>query len=145
MLLETLAARQRAAELLKTLERAQAECEGCLRSDERQDMMKAVTGKSSIESAIGQTRRMIEMLDRALGEAGEGAAAVEVVGGVGGLGGVGGEGGVGEFHILAVMRVVESRAIPRRRPCRLTAMKIRYRLPGFHGARTALTRRRSRR
>ncbi len=99
MLLETLAARQRAAELLKTLERAQAECEGCLRSDERQDMMKAVTGKSSIESAIGQTRRMIEMLDRALGEAGEGEAGLEGVGGGGrgweGGGGRGGGGGGG--------------------------------------------------
>lgn len=91
-MLETLAARQRAAELLKTLERAQAECEGCLRSDERQDMMKAVTGKSSIESAIGQTKRMIEMLDRALGEAGEGGqegAGLEVVGRIGVLGRVG--------------------------------------------------------
>ncbi len=92
MLLETLAARQRAAELLKTLERAQAECEGCLKSDERQDLMKTVTGKSSIESAISQTKRMIEMLDRALGEAGEAGlegASVEVVGRIGALGRVG--------------------------------------------------------
>jgi hypothetical protein len=89
VLLETLAARQRAAELLKTLERAQAECEGCLKSDERQDLMKTVTGKSSIETAIGQTKRMIEMLDRALGEAGAAGVQVEVVGRIGALGRVG--------------------------------------------------------
>jgi hypothetical protein len=94
VLLETLAARQRAAELLKTLEQAQAECEGCLKQDERQDLIKTLTGKSSIESAIAQTRRMIEMLDRALGAAGasgaaEGEGQPEVVARIGGLGRVG--------------------------------------------------------
>src|ERR1043165_7060622 len=69
VLLETYAARQRAAELLKTLERAAAECDQCLRAEQRQDAIKALTGKSSIEAAICQTRRMVEMLDRALGEA----------------------------------------------------------------------------
>jgi hypothetical protein len=54
-----------------------------------------VTGKSSIESAISQTKRMIEMLDRALGEAGaeglqrEERPRVEVVGRIGAFGGVG--------------------------------------------------------
>jgi len=74
VLLETYAARQRAAELLKTLEQARTECEGCLKSENRQDVVKTVTGKSSIESAICQTRRMVEMLDRALAEAGNGSA-----------------------------------------------------------------------
>lgn len=69
VLLETLAARQRAEELLKQLQQAQAECEGHLRAEQRQDAMKQVTGKSSLETAIATTRRMIEMLDRALEEA----------------------------------------------------------------------------
>ena len=95
VLLETLAARQRAAELLKTLEQAQTECEGCLKKDERPDLIKTLTGKSSIESAIAQTRRMIEMLDRALGEAGADTSTPgeqpDIVAriGVGGLGRVG--------------------------------------------------------
>lgn len=97
VLLETLAARQRAAELLKTLEQAQVECEGCLKKEARQDLIKTLTGKSSIESAIAQTKRMIEMLDRALGEAGADGAAdgqPDIVAriGVGGLGRVGGVG-----------------------------------------------------
>lgn len=71
VLLETLAARQRAAELLKHLEQAQQECDGVLKSDQRQDMMKAVTGKSSIEQAMASAKRMVEMLDRALEEAGQ--------------------------------------------------------------------------
>src|SRR4051812_34527474 len=66
VLLETLAARQRAAELLKTLEQARCECEAQLKTEQRQDAMKTVTGKSSIESAIAQTKRMVELLDRAL-------------------------------------------------------------------------------
>ena len=69
VVLETLAARQRAAELLKQLEAAQAECDGCLKSDQRQDMMKTVTGKSSIEAAMASAKRMVEMLDRALEDA----------------------------------------------------------------------------
>jgi hypothetical protein len=69
VVLETLAARQRAAELLKQLEAAQAECEGVLKGDQRQDLMKQVTGKSSIETAICSARRMVEMMDRALEEA----------------------------------------------------------------------------
>jgi len=91
VLLETYAARQRAAELLKTLERAQAECEGCLKSEQRQDVVKALTGRSSIEQAIAQTRRMVEMLDRALGEArirsGEDVPVIARIGAVPGLAG----------------------------------------------------------
>ena len=87
VLLETLAARQRAAELLKQLEQAQQECNGCLRSDQRQDLVKQVTGKSSIETAMASAKRMIEMLDRALEEAGKGGTdgelRVEVVARIG--------------------------------------------------------------
>lgn len=69
VLLETHAARQRAADLLKTLQAAQMECEGQLKADQRADVVKVVTGQSSIEAAIVSTRRMIETLDRALEEA----------------------------------------------------------------------------
>ncbi len=79
VVLETLAARQRAAELVKQLEQAQQECDGCLRTEQRQDMMKAVTGKSSIETAMASAKRMVEMLDRALNEAQKGAEETVVV------------------------------------------------------------------
>jgi hypothetical protein len=95
ILLETLAARQRAAELLKTLEQAQQECDGCLKSDQRQDLMKTVTGKSSIETAMATAKRMVEMLDRAMEEASKpvtgeqaGDVAPAVVGRIG-MGGMG--------------------------------------------------------
>ena len=78
-MLETLAARQRAAALLKQLEQAQQECDGCLKSDQRQDMMKTVTGKSSIETAMASAKRMVEMLDRAMEEASRGAEPEVVV------------------------------------------------------------------
>ena len=67
-MLETLAARQRAAELVKQLELAQQECNGLLKGDQRQDLVKQVTGKSSIETAMATAKRMVEMLDRALEE-----------------------------------------------------------------------------
>lgn len=69
VLLETYAARQRAADLLKNLQQAQGECEKHLEADKRQDVMKTLTGCSSIESAIANTKRMIEMMDRVLVEA----------------------------------------------------------------------------
>lgn len=69
VLLETHAARQRAAELLKSLQCAQIECENHLKADQRADVVKSVTGRSSIEAAIASTRRMIETLDRALEDA----------------------------------------------------------------------------
>ena len=101
VLLETLAARQRAGELLKTLEQAQVECEGCLKNEQRQDLVKSLTGKSSIEQAIGQTKRMMEMLDRALADAGNGGngdgtedSRLEVVARIGMGGVVEGRGGV---------------------------------------------------
>ncbi len=68
VVLETLAARQRAAELVKQLEQAQQECNGLLKGDQRQDLVKQVTGKSSIETAMATAKRMVEMLDRALEE-----------------------------------------------------------------------------
>lgn len=69
VLLETYAARQRAVDLLKNLQQAQGECEKHLEADKRQDVMKTLTGCSSIESAITSTKRIIEMMDRVLVEA----------------------------------------------------------------------------
>lgn len=69
VLLETYAARQRAVDLLKALQAAQCDCDKHLEADKRQDVMKTLTGASSIESAIANTKRMIEMLDRVLVEA----------------------------------------------------------------------------
>jgi hypothetical protein len=69
VLIETHAARQRAIELLKSLQQAQTECEAHLKADQRADVVKAVTGQSSIEAAIASTRRMIETLDRAVEDA----------------------------------------------------------------------------
>jgi hypothetical protein len=69
VLLQTHAARQQAVELLKQLQQSLAECEAQLKAEQRVDHLKLVTGKSSLETAIAQTQRMIEALDRALEEA----------------------------------------------------------------------------
>lgn len=69
VLIQTHAARQQAAELLKQLQASLAECEAQLKAEQRVDHVKLVTGKSSLENAIAQTQRMLESLDRALEEA----------------------------------------------------------------------------
>ncbi|MBY0263690.1 MAG: hypothetical protein K2Q20_15200 [Phycisphaerales bacterium] len=69
VLIQTHAARQQAAELLKQLEASLAECQAQLKAEQRIDHVKLVTGKSSLETAIAQTQRMLESLDRALEEA----------------------------------------------------------------------------
>lgn len=75
LLLETLAARQRAVELLKSLEQAAADCEAQLKAEDRIDRIKVVTGRSSLEEAITSTQRMIDMLDRAMSESQQAGAA----------------------------------------------------------------------
>lgn len=67
-LIETHAARQRAVALLKQLEQAQAECQALVAADRRTDPVQTVTGKSSLQAAIEQTKRMIAVLDRAVDE-----------------------------------------------------------------------------
>jgi len=69
VLIQTHAARQQAADVLKQLEAALAECQSQLKAEQRIDHVKLVTGKSSLETAIAQTQRMLESLDRALDEA----------------------------------------------------------------------------
>lgn len=71
LLIETHAARQQAEAMLKALLQAQTECESHLANEKRRDLMRTVTGKSSLETAIENTRRMIEALDRAVDEARE--------------------------------------------------------------------------
>jgi hypothetical protein len=69
VLVDTHSMRQQAADLLRALESAQAECEEQLAKEQRVDAMKQVTGRSSLEHAVADTRRMIEALDRAMDEA----------------------------------------------------------------------------
>ncbi len=60
--------RQRACAeaVLSSLMRAKTECEHQLVRFNRSDMIKTITGRSSIDKAIASTRRIIENLDRAL-------------------------------------------------------------------------------
>jgi hypothetical protein len=66
---ETIAAKKKAAELLKGLVAAAAVSDEQLRQASRKDPMKVVTGRSAMENAVASTRRMIESLDRAVEEA----------------------------------------------------------------------------
>ncbi len=63
---QTLATRQNAEKLLASLLKSQAECDEQLQRERRTDAMRSVTGTSSLERAISQTRRMIEQLDRSV-------------------------------------------------------------------------------
>lgn len=94
MLVETHALRQQAVELLAWLETSQKQVEGQLKSEQREDMVRLVAGRSAMDEAILQTRRVIESLDRAaseareIGENGESAGlsgAVQVVGRLGAI------------------------------------------------------------
>ena len=66
---QTTETRERALRTLCALEAARDECEGHLASSNREDVMKRLTGESSMEKAIASARRVIECLDRALLEA----------------------------------------------------------------------------
>ncbi|MGE3108241.1 MAG: hypothetical protein AB7G11_09830 [Phycisphaerales bacterium] len=62
-------ARKHAETLLHELLAASSECESHLAEQSRPDPMRLVTGKSSLERAIHDTRRMLELLDRAIADA----------------------------------------------------------------------------
>jgi hypothetical protein len=64
-LIEMRRTRENAERLLHSLLEAHAACEAQLASDKRSDMVKKVTGKTSLEQAIENTRRMIDVLLRA--------------------------------------------------------------------------------
>jgi hypothetical protein len=61
--------RSHAAEVLRELIDAKAQCEATLAGENRPDMFKAVSGQSSIETAIAEARRLVETLDRQIEEA----------------------------------------------------------------------------
>lgn len=62
-------ARQEAAMVLETLVAEREASERRLAEVRRVDLLKHVTGRSSLDTAIDTTRRMIEALDRGLAEA----------------------------------------------------------------------------
>lgn len=65
LLAETSRRRKQAEALLRSLTAAKSECERQLERFQRSDAMQSVTGRSALDTAIAQTRRMIECLDRA--------------------------------------------------------------------------------
>jgi hypothetical protein len=69
---ETIAARTKALELLKTLTAAQATTDPSAK-----DLYKRVTGQSSIENSIAATRRAVEAYDRVIAQL-QAAEAAEV-------------------------------------------------------------------
>ncbi|MCK4872883.1 MAG: hypothetical protein KAS72_09175 [Phycisphaerales bacterium] len=69
ILLETNAARDKAEALLHGLMQAKEEAERQLAEHEQRDPIKVVTGRSSIDSAISTTKRMIQTLNRRMAEA----------------------------------------------------------------------------
>ncbi|MEM9167067.1 MAG: hypothetical protein AAGB48_08575 [Planctomycetota bacterium] len=68
ILTETADARREAERLLAGLIEARAQSEARLVELGRVDILKNLTGTSALDSAIGSTQRMVETLDRVLGE-----------------------------------------------------------------------------
>lgn len=62
-------ARAQAAVVLRRLVEANAACEAALADEKRSDVFKVVSGRSSLESAIAEARRVIETLDRQIEQA----------------------------------------------------------------------------
>ena len=62
--------RERVEAVLRSLREAGAACEKHLGEAKRQDVMRSVTGSSSIERAIEEAQRMIDVIDRKLGAGG---------------------------------------------------------------------------
>lgn len=69
VLIETHALRQQAVEVLSWLEESRAQIEAQLKAEQRTDMVRLVAGRSSLDQAILDTKRVIESLDRAMSEA----------------------------------------------------------------------------
>lgn len=82
-LLEINAARDRAEATLQSLNRAKSELESGDAGAGRQDVFREVAGRSSLDAAIAETRRVVDTLDRALKDASRGPWAAEVVGAAG--------------------------------------------------------------
>ncbi|MCC7390081.1 MAG: hypothetical protein IT431_15080 [Phycisphaerales bacterium] len=75
VLTRTRQARRDAALLLENLLAERTAWERRLADDKRSDLLKQVTGRSSLDAAIDSTRRMLDTLDRTLAEAEGGARA----------------------------------------------------------------------
>jgi hypothetical protein len=73
LLLQTHAVRQHAVDVLKSLEASRQALDQQLASEEREDLVKVVAGRSALDKAILDTRRMIDGLDRAAESARESA------------------------------------------------------------------------
>jgi chromosome segregation ATPase len=65
-------ARTQADAVLRGLVEAKARCEATLAEDGRGDLFKSVAGRSSLEAGIAEARRVVETLDRRLGELAQG-------------------------------------------------------------------------
>ncbi|HYE03766.1 MAG TPA: hypothetical protein VD963_11105 [Phycisphaerales bacterium] len=62
----TVAARDRAEAVIQGLIQAKAECERALAEAKREDTLKKVTGRSAMENAVTQARKVVDSLDRAI-------------------------------------------------------------------------------
>lgn len=69
ILIESQRTRAQAAEVLRELLEAKSACEATLAAEKRPDMVKTVTGQSSLEVAIAETRKLVDSLDRAIAQA----------------------------------------------------------------------------
>jgi hypothetical protein len=68
ILTETADAKAEARRLLAGLIEARAQSEARLAELHRVDILKKLSGRSALDTAIGSTERMIDSLDRVLGE-----------------------------------------------------------------------------
>lgn len=68
MLIEATAKRDEAEALLRTLLDAKATSERNLRDIGRDDMVKRVTGRSSLDRAVASAQRLLESFNRVLGD-----------------------------------------------------------------------------
>lgn len=64
--------REEAERTVEALRASLAECESTLAAEKRTDLVRRVKGKSSLEQAIEDARRMVEVLKRAEAELAEG-------------------------------------------------------------------------
>lgn len=78
VLIETHALRQQAMDLLAALEQAHKDVVQQLQSEQREDMVRIVSGRSALEAAAAETRRVIDALDRAVEEVRNTAADTDV-------------------------------------------------------------------
>lgn len=65
--------RAHAEAVLKSLIEAKEACEQQAAANHRSDLFKAVTGRSALDAAIVSTKRIIDQIDRQLGESASGA------------------------------------------------------------------------